>query len=130
MWQERLFPELTRLKTQKERRKLLAAAERRGVGSGKRIAFILLVTAICFAALGLLWRWWPQAESMSGAAVTGAIAGGMATLTAQVLWRRPLQREIRRELNSRGIPLCVHCGYDLTGLPERRCPECGTPFDP
>lgn len=23
---------------------------------------------------------------------------------------------------------CVNCGYNLKGLPERRCPECGTPF--
>ena len=25
---------------------------------------------------------------------------------------------------------CKHCGYLLQGLPEPRCPECGTPFDP
>lgn len=25
---------------------------------------------------------------------------------------------------------CRRCGYDLQGLPEPRCPECGTPFDP
>jgi len=25
---------------------------------------------------------------------------------------------------------CKHCGYDLQGLPENRCPECGTAFDP
>ncbi len=25
---------------------------------------------------------------------------------------------------------CLVCGYDLRGLPEPRCPECGTPFDP
>ena len=25
---------------------------------------------------------------------------------------------------------CKKCGYDLQGLPENRCPECGTAFDP
>ena len=25
---------------------------------------------------------------------------------------------------------CCSCGYDLTGLTVRRCPECGEPFDP
>jgi hypothetical protein len=25
---------------------------------------------------------------------------------------------------------CTDCGYSLTGLLERRCPECGEPFDP
>jgi hypothetical protein len=25
---------------------------------------------------------------------------------------------------------CGECGYDLHGLREPRCPECGTPFDP
>jgi len=25
---------------------------------------------------------------------------------------------------------CLGCGYDLRGLPENRCPECGLPFDP
>ena len=25
---------------------------------------------------------------------------------------------------------CKQCGYNLQGLPENRCPECGTTFDP
>lgn len=33
---------------------------------------------------------------------------------------------IPAELNLR----CVQCGYLLTGLVNRVCPECGTPFDP
>ena len=26
--------------------------------------------------------------------------------------------------------VCRRCGYALRGLPETRCPECGTPFEP
>ncbi len=35
----------------------------------------------------------------------------------------------RRRLRGGSPRLCVHCDYDLRGLPEPRCPECGTPFD-
>jgi hypothetical protein len=38
-------------------------------------------------------------------------------------FRGPLRRYRRQRRN-----LCVQCGYNLTGLIEPRCPECGTPI--
>ncbi len=38
-----------------------------------------------------------------------------------VRWRRRRRRV--------GHGLCLVCGYDLQGLPEPRCPECGRKFD-
>lgn len=38
--------------------------------------------------------------------------------------RGPWRRRRRRK---RG--LCIQCGYNLTGLSENRCPECGRPFE-
>lgn len=36
---------------------------------------------------------------------------------------------MRRDLEEL-VPYCPKCGYNLTGLKDYRCPECGTPFDP
>ena len=39
-------------------------------------------------------------------------------------------REVRRVRSERRrIGHCRQCGYDLRGLPEPRCPECGARFD-
>lgn len=41
-----------------------------------------------------------------------------------------VQRSVRTWLVQQGYPLCVRCGYDLRGLTDPRCPECGSRFDP
>ena len=48
----------------------------------------------------------------------------LAIPAAWCCWRVGIRR--RRRSTSR----CVKCGYLLVGLPEPRCPECGTEFDP
>jgi len=35
-----------------------------------------------------------------------------------------------RETTGNITLFCPECGYNLTGLPENRCPECGGEFDP
>jgi hypothetical protein len=53
---------------------------------------------------------------------------GWMFLAAMYVSRRSWHaRGFRRELNRRGYPVCIHCGYWLRGLESstRRCPECG-----
>ncbi len=45
------------------------------------------------------------------------------------LSRTRIRRKLRQELISIGVLICGPCGYDLRGLTEPRCPECGAPFE-
>ena len=48
-------------------------------------------------------------------------------ILAMPLWAMALRLARRRFRHAR--ELCVGCGYNLHGLTEPRCPECGTPFE-
>ncbi len=50
-------------------------------------------------------------------------------LGVEYLWYRPRRQHLRRWLADRGVPICLRCGYDLSGQVEPRCPECGEPCD-
>jgi len=50
---------------------------------------------------------------------------GFLLLGTIVRWRIIHPRPAKEQ-----YPRCQGCGYNLTGLTEARCPECGIPFDP
>jgi hypothetical protein len=77
----------------------------------------------------LLWN-----PSLLTAVVIAPLCGGLAATGVwhlNVCWffRGLLKRAVRQELNRRGWPVCLRCGYDLHAQTEPRCPECGT-FSP
>jgi hypothetical protein len=50
-------------------------------------------------------------------------------LSTVLIWRETATERLRR-LTAHGVPVvaCPLCGYDLAGLKEARCPECGSSF--
>ncbi|MFH1110781.1 MAG: hypothetical protein V1790_16525 [Planctomycetota bacterium] len=49
-----------------------------------------------------------------------------AVFGAYPMWQLAL---LNRKIRRRRRGLCVYCAYDLRGLVDPRCPECGMPFD-
>lgn len=84
------------------------------------------------------------------AALAGVLVGGMTgsivdrefgyfigSITAPILWlvmtiliwrESPAERAARVGAGRQNSIVCPTCGYNLTGLKESRCPECGTQF--
>jgi hypothetical protein len=123
--------ELDRFPTE-TRAKALQTVQRRVAGIRYVFTFLAVygvsygaITALeyaIFGRLGVGGRW--------GMAVVGVITGGLTATVSAMLFRQRRAREYRVLLCEQGVPVCIHCGYDLRGQTVARCPECGRRFDP
>lgn len=125
-WKYRLFPELDRFDDRRDaERALIKARAISGLYSTVLwivpiAVVIVLLTEFLLVPRDLTWvgnaLFWPT----------------VVFFPSVCLWlrRRRVRLALRRELVDRGIPICLHCGYDTRDLPENRCPECGQAFEP
>jgi hypothetical protein len=71
----------------------------------------------------------PRSGSGFGAFIGGVLAIVLWLIATVVIWREtPEERAQRVRASSRSAITCPTCGYNLTGLSESRCPECGNKF--
>lgn len=101
--------------------------------SRRRVMLTVLATVLSLVggfavALGLL-----AANRSMPPPIATLIGGGTVPITwvlsTVLLWRETAAERLRR-LTAHGMPAiaCPLCGYNLAGLTEARCPECGASF--
>jgi len=90
----------------------------------------VMQVVIWFAAIFICLTVQAYTTSMVALLLVVGVFGVAVILTQHHTWfREPLQRSLREQLVSRGVPICLECGYDLRGQTTPRCPECGTAYD-
>jgi len=130
----RIYPELRLARTQFERTEASARAKlkRKPTLAASAPVLIIALGVGVFVATFRLWRpyWLPEWFAVVGVLASAALAAVVGTVTV----REPARRAIREFLLGRGIPVCLHCGYDLRGLDADadapRCPECAHGISP
>ncbi len=118
---ERILPELILFEPGPERRRMLHQAV-----NGPRTIVAAFLSVVGATGLFVLWDKLvasiPSSWSLHLMFMLYLIGFGIA------IWftRRDIRRRLRAQLAKKGIPVCIPCGYDLTGNISGTCPECGT----
>jgi uncharacterized membrane protein (DUF485 family) len=124
------FPELDRVESKAERKRLAKNAMRPFFGWRRRLywlvtfplMFVLTITVAVLLAFCAFWVGLPEGVGILIGIAVGSVVGVML---AAWVFRRRLARNLRQQLLERGHAVCLACGYDLTGNVSGRCPECG-----
>ena len=121
----RRFPDLARLATSEQQVAAYNLAQlslgwRRHAGAYFVLVLVLVLTTAIMLS-GIMARWRSAYPIIWIGLGAGALVWGFDWYVVRHLTRRA----IRTELNRRSLPVCVHCGYDLTGNVSGVCPECG-----
>ena len=90
------------------------------------VATLLSLMGGCAVALGLNFNGLPLPIAVLIGGGTVPITWVLATV---LIWRESAAERLSR-LTAHGMPVlaCPMCGYNLAGLKEARCPECGSSF--
>lgn len=86
------------------------------------------VAAVPVSRLYMRSPWQPISPWLIGP-LFGGVYGGLFSILWLWLCRRTSRRLLREYLCAQGVPVCLYCGYNLTGQTEARCPECGRPME-
>jgi hypothetical protein len=121
----RACPELQRIGDRKARKKLIAAAQEHLDLWRFQLSVAALLAIVIWGLLSIA-RSWMQVPPMPAALFAVYFGAQGADLGTIWLRRDRLQRAVRKRMAEVGLPICVACGYDLTGATSDRCPECGS----
>ena len=58
-------------------------------------------------------------------AIAGGVIGASSGVIFLLLLRKRVQSSLRQQLARLNVPMCTHCGYNLTGNVTGICPEMG-----
>jgi len=120
---ERILPELTLLEPGPERQRMFQQAVN---GPRTRVAAILVVVG----PTGLFILWDKLVASIPSSWSLYLMLMLYLLGLGAAIWftRRGIRRRLREQLAKKGVPVCIPCGYNLTGNESGVCPECGTPM--
>lgn len=94
-----------------------------------RTTMMTIAAMVCGLAMGMaIAKVLPYERGIGacGGALTAVVLWIILTILA---WREtPAERAARMSRADADALVCPTCGYNLTGLREPRCPECGTQF--